>query len=184
MDPRISIVDLQNSFAEKSLLTKCAELYCKIWREPPWNEHFWKAEDVKKDIVNEISKTAGKCLIATLDKPTGSEIIGFTWGYMANPEYLLEISGSDYFINNCKSLGNIFYVDELGVDPRFRKSGIGKKLSEKLISHAKKSGANFVTLRTNKKAMPARKLYNQLGFRELLIQDKQHTERTYWILCL
>ncbi len=139
---------------------------------------------MEKDIVNEINKTAGKCLIAILNKPAGSEIIGFTWGYMANPEYLLKISGSDYFINNFKSPEKIFYIDELGVDPRFRKSGIGKKLSEKLISHAKESGANFITLRTDKKAIPARKLYTQLGFRELLIQDKQHTERTYWILCL
>lgn len=184
MNTRISFIDPGEACTGKLFLPGCAELYCKIWREPPWNEYFWKPEDVEKDIVLEISKPSGKCFIALFQDGIETKIVGFTWGYMTNLDYLYEISGSRFFANYCKSFDNIFYVDELGVDSEFRKFGIGNSLSQKLISHAKESGANYLILRTDKKAIPARKLYAQLGFEELPIQDKIHNERTYWILYL
>lgn len=42
----------------------CAKLYCQVWAEHPWNEHFWKEEEVLKDMEKELAKTGAEGFIA------------------------------------------------------------------------------------------------------------------------
>lgn len=178
----LTVLDLNQTCAKKELLQKCARLYCEIWREPPWNENFWKPSDVAEDIVREINRPSGKCFLATDKTFQDNEVIGFTWGYMVDNEYFQQALKSFPSEKFYQSLGKTFYIDELGVDSRFRKSGIGEILSRKLITHAKEAGANTVILRTDEKAMPARKLYAKIGFEESPVRDKKYPGRTYWVL--
>lgn len=182
MDERIRILSVKKGNVTPEVLLGCAELYCQIWKEPPWNEDFWKAEDVRRDILRDSQKPAGECFIATFQNGNGHEVAGFTWGYMSSREHLTEISGSNFFMNSPLLDGNVFYVDELGVNSDFRGHGIGKHLSDQLILNAKANGADSLVLRTDEKALAARALYALLGFNEIPVRDANFPGRTYWFL--
>lgn len=171
---------LLNQPLSKNTLEKCAQLYCAIWREPPWNEDFWKTEDVLQDLAKELSEPFAQIVLASAQE----EIIGFTWGYQVSKEKMAEISGNnqlDYlFTRNAR----IFYVDELGVGSEFRQRGIGEKLSRELLRLAKKDSTNLVLLRTDVLATSARILYEELGFQELPVRDKKYPDRSYWMLAI
>ncbi|HAJ89868.1 MAG TPA: hypothetical protein DCM27_02465 [Rhodospirillaceae bacterium] len=62
---------------------------------------------------------------------------------------------------------NNFELCKMGVDPRFRSLGIGRKLVQHGIKEAQKAGLEELTLLTNSyKLAPAVRLYRELGFRE------------------
>lgn len=164
----------------KGALEKCAELYCAIWREPPWNEEFWKPEDVLQDLAKELAEPFAQIVLASTEK----EVIGFTWGYRVSKEEMAEISGNNQLDYLFTRNAWIFYVDELGVESNFRQRGIGEKLSRELLCLARKDGANLALLRTDVLAKSARILYEKLGFQELLARDKKYPDRSYWMLAI
>jgi len=165
----------------EEFLRKCAELYCEIWKEPPWNENFWTAEGVIEDIRKQIKRLNAIGFLAL----QGGNVIGFTWGYEVDKEDLREISGVEALGILFEKGGRVFYIDELGVSSLFRRRRIGEHLSRILITTVQNScGIRCFILRTEIKAVAARNLYAKLGFRELSIRDAEHSQRTYWVLDL
>ncbi|NLR59993.1 GNAT family N-acetyltransferase [Chitinophaga polysaccharea] len=57
------------------------------------------------------------------------------------------------------------YIRRLGVDPRFRGCGIGRRLVEMAIQQARINGEQHLGLHTSTIMPDARHLYEQLGFR-------------------
>ncbi len=166
--------------ASQSVLADCARLYCAVWREEPWNEDFWTPKGVLNDMAEAMSRPGFAGFIAV----EGEEVRGFTWGYQVNRIEIRRIAGSDALgslFDDSQSAG--FYLAELGVSSKTRGQGIARKLSQKLISSVR--GADFIVLRTDEKARPARALYESLGFDEQKsVRDRDHPGRTYWVLRL
>jgi ribosomal protein S18 acetylase RimI-like enzyme len=174
MDEKIIKLDVKN----QNLLNKCAQLYCEIWKEPPWNEA-WKFKEVKNDIKNEMKRLNANGFLVITDS---AEVVGFTWGYEVSKENLRKVSNIntlDFLFRDGK---RVFYIDELGVDSFYRRKGIGEYLSRYLILTAQESGIRYFSLRTDTKAIAAKGLYSKLGFNDLHIKDAKHSQRTYWFL--
>ncbi|PVH26724.1 GNAT family N-acetyltransferase [Sphingobacterium corticibacter] len=55
-------------------------------------------------------------------------------------------------------------LNDLFVDPKFRKKGIGEKLIQEAIEFARLDGATFVDLSTAVDNLTAQSLYEQIGF--------------------
>lgn len=161
------------------VLRECAELYCEIWKEPPWNEDFWTVERVMKDIKQQMRRLNAIGFLAFCE----GKVIGFTWGYEVSKKDLREISGVETLDVLFERGSRVFYIDELGVSSSFRRRGVGKQLSETLIATVRNScEIRCFTLRTDIKAVAARNLYTKLGFSDLSIRDAEHSQRTYWFL--
>ena len=174
------------------LAEQCANLYCRIWKEPPWCEDFWIPDQVEKTLRQELLRPDAGCVLALIEYITGCRAeppdpictIGFTWGYSVDRQELAEIAGGNQLDFITESTPRVFYIDELGVDPDNRLKGVGRKLTTKLIIHAQKCGHRRIALRTDLRAIPARVLYRHLGFTELDVKDSRHENRTYWLLDL
>jgi ribosomal protein S18 acetylase RimI-like enzyme len=72
------------------------------------------------------------------------------------------------------------YIRLLGVDPNYRSSGIGKKLTELCIHQAKADDEIGIALHTSEFMNAARKMYEQLGFK----QDRELAsmfDKRYWL---
>ncbi|MFC1618128.1 GNAT family N-acetyltransferase [Patescibacteria group bacterium] len=154
------------------LIDQISELYCQIWREPPWNEDFWKPIEVRATIEQVLDQPSSVMNV----KLCGSDVAGFTWGYRTSRNPVLDhlkLSGQ-----------SIFYLAELGVNKNYRRQGIGQELSRYLIKQAQAQGESKIVLRTDLQAQSARRLYQSLGFQELSFFDPQHANRTYWLLRL
>lgn len=177
MKSGIKIVKANLDSGQEDLFKQCAKVYCQIWKEPPWNEDFWKPEQVIQDIKQELTMPDAQCLMA-IDK----SVIGFTWGYSVDKEVLRDISQGNkldiLFSNQVK----VYYIDELGVSPGYRKMGIGGVLTSQLIKCAKSDGNSVIVLRTDKQAIAAKIVYTKLGFIEYPISDTRYPDRTYWVL--
>lgn len=163
---------------DNQIIHQCAELYCKIWQEPPWNEHCWNKDEVVRDIKSQLMQPNAKIILAFYD----GNIIGFTWGYQVSPTYMQKICGSKS-LNFIFKKGAVYYVDELGVSISHRGNGIGMTLANKLLDAIPKN-IDAIILRTDKKALPAREIYKKLNFAELEILDKKFPSRSYWLKTL
>lgn len=160
-------------------LKKVAELYCLIWREPPWNEDFWTIDGVLEDMKNVFKMSFFRAFVACSKK----KIVGFTWGYQVSESEMQKICGNGE-LNFLFRTYKIFYIAEVGVDSSARKIGLGKRMTNCLIKLAKKDGADAIVLRTDINAYPARELYRSLGFSEVWVTDNLYRSRTYWLLVL
>lgn len=72
------------------------------------------------------------------------------------------------------------YIRLLGVDPKHRGLGIGRKLTELCIHHARVTGEIAVALHTSEFMDAARAMYEQMGFK----QEKELTpmfDKRYWL---
>ncbi|MFA6593670.1 MAG: GNAT family N-acetyltransferase [Candidatus Buchananbacteria bacterium] len=177
----MSIVYLQQdkSNFNEVLGIKCAQLYCRIWKEAPWCENFWTPVNVLAKLQQQLEKSQALCWLALSSPP---KIVGFSWGFGVSRDELAEIASGHMLDSFFSESAKIFYFSELGVDTRKRHGGIGKKLTEKLVEHAKNCGYNKIMLRTDIRATAARTLYEHLGFKELGIKDAQFSERIYYLL--
>jgi ribosomal protein S18 acetylase RimI-like enzyme len=169
----------------KEEFVKLLELYCEIWKEPPWNENFWTPEMVRDDLMSQMAKTGAVGYVVMDDYIVSDpKIIGFSWGYQVIKEEMRTISGGEkldfLFLEN----KIIFYVDELGVSAKYRQEGCGRRLTSELLIKAKNKGASVALLRTEKEANAARRLYKNSGFQELPVSDLNYPGRTYWSLAL
>lgn len=162
---------------DHEIIRATAELYCEVWKEPPWNEGFWKVDEVIADMLLQMKNKPAIFLVAICD----NQIVGFTWGYEAEKELMRSICGSlilDQFFEKHKAC---FYVDELATHIHFRYKGIGRKISLVLLGEARSIGQNRFILRTDVKAHAARSLYSKIGFKDLKITDANYPDRTYWL---
>lgn len=62
------------------------------------------------------------------------------------------------------------YITNVAVSPLFRGNGIGKRLLNNLLDHAKKSKFSFITLEVRASNFIAINLYNSLGFSQMGIR--------------
>lgn len=175
----MEIIKIYDGNGNDELLKKIARLYCDIWKEPPWNEYFWKESEVLTDIHEQLKKEKATLVLA-IDE---AKVIGFTWGYCVNKELMKAISNNDLlnFLFE-PATKNVFYIDEIGVDKNYRMHGVGSKITESIIDQTKKMGINCWCLRTHINALPAKKMYSNLRFNDLKIKDGKHLDRTYWAL--
>ncbi|MDD3006716.1 MAG: GNAT family N-acetyltransferase [Candidatus Pacebacteria bacterium] len=159
---------------------ECADVYCKIFAEPPWNEN-WAASKVLQDMMDQAAMP-GFCGLFAREE---DKIIGFTWGYLVSKIEMQEIAGNtelDFIFDGCKQ---VFYGDELGVSAPFRGKEYGRQLCQGLIDQVKKDNrTSAFVLRTDTMAQTARSLYHHLGFIDLHIRDNVYENRTYWRLLL
>jgi len=176
---RMEIIKICGNNGDKKLLEKTARLYCEIWKEPPWNEYFWKQKEVLRDIQEQLKKEAAMLIVAV----NKDKVIGFTWGYQIDKKLMEAISNSNLlsFLFEQASKA-VFYIDELGVHKKHRMHGIGGKITKSIIKQTKKIGVDCWCLRTHINAVPARKMYSKLGFSDLKIKDGKHFDRTYWAM--
>ncbi len=160
---------------DNQIIHRCAKLYCEIWREPPWEES-WDKEVVVRDIKSQLMIPNAKIILALYNE----DVIGFTWGYQISRNRLRKISRNKNLDFIFKDKVEIYYIDELGVSVKHRGYGIGMELANKLLSLIP-ANINAIILRTDKDALPARKIYAELGFTELNILDSKYPSRSYWL---
>lgn len=158
-------------------LAKCAELYCQVWTEPPWDENDWNLAEVMASL-GQLSRDASAIFIMSLARgnPTG-----FTIGYPLSASGLAAKGGTQRLAGLCRGCGEVFYIADLGVSSTNRGLGLGQMLSEKLLAEAEDRGYTRFVLRTDVNALPARILYTKLGFSDTGIADANYPSRTYWI---
>ena len=161
-------------------LEQWANLYCEIWKEPPWNEDFWQPAEVIVDFQKEMRNPNAEAFLAIAD----SRVVGFTHGYSVSKEELRVIAGNDLLDSLFENTERVYYIDELGVQKDFRGKGLAKKLSQNLIHAASVYGLTKVVLRTDVQAPSARHVYQKLGFNELTVCDAKYPNRTYWVIKL
>ncbi|MDD3498628.1 MAG: GNAT family N-acetyltransferase [Candidatus Moranbacteria bacterium] len=166
------------SSCDIDLIKDIARLYCEIWKEPPWNEYFWKADNVFQDISSHMKEPRAIILAAFYR----NKLAGFSWGKCVGEKELETISsGADLgfiFSDNPRA----YYISELAVDMRMRQRRIGSNLAAELIREARKEGFAIFCLRTDSDATAAQRVYSGLGFINLGISDGKYPERKYWLL--
>ena len=103
-------------------------------------------------------------------------------GKKINKKGISALSSNNLLEHLFDSARLVFYIDEIGVEQKHRKRGIGGKITKDIISQTSKKGINCWCLRTHIEAKPAHKLYGHLGFKDLKIKDGKHFDRTYWAM--
>lgn len=156
------------------------QLYCQVWREPPWLEE-WDPKIVAEKLRCVLKRDDGLAFVA--QNEVG--VAGFTWGHEVDRGEMQRISEVDFieiFSGGATGTRRIFYIAELATAATSRVCGVGRSLSLQLIRAAQASGCSAVLLRTDTDAIPAKSLYESLGFVELPVNDGRHCSRTYWLL--
>lgn len=150
-----------------------AEFYCEVWKEPPWNENFWQAEEVADKIRNDLRANNSLWLLAKIN----GEIIGFALGHEISSEKFFEMTRQTH----CAEFGGgrIFYHAELAIKKDFRLQGIGSELMRVLETFAVSSGCLFAVVRT--KSVGAMKILENLNFQKTTVEHPGDPERKYWI---
>lgn len=74
------------------------------------------------------------------------------------------------------ALQRAYILNDLYVDEKFRKQGVGRSLIEKCYAYCVKKNARFVTLETAEDNHQAQKLYEQMGMQ----QDEMLHYSKYW----
>lgn len=72
------------------------------------------------------------------------------------------------------------YIRLLGVDPRYRGLGIGRKLTRLCVHHAQFTGEIGVALHTSEFMNAARKMYDEIGFKQEEELAPMYGKR-YWL---
>jgi ribosomal protein S18 acetylase RimI-like enzyme len=171
--------------ASEEELSKFAQLYCKVWKEPPWNEDFWTPDKAREDLNVQMAKNKAIGYLIVNDYiQSDVQVLGFSWGYTVTKSEMRDISGSEKLDFIFSAGRKVFYVDELGVASDSRQKGLGEWLTRELLARAKKNNSTTAILRTEEKAIAARNLYKKFGFRDLLIVDAKYPSRTYLVLSL
>jgi len=62
-------------------------------------------------------------------------------------------------------IGEEAHINNIALHPEFRGRGIGEYVLRNIIELIKEAGARFITLEVRPSNIPARKLYQKLGFR-------------------
>jgi len=68
------------------------------------------------------------------------------------------------------------YVGNLAVGEAYRRRGVGRALTEAMLSAAREKGLAFLTLEVRESNQAARRLYERCGFREVAVR-KNYYER-------
>lgn len=168
----------QFNIQDNDIIKKVAKLYCNIWKEAPWNEDFWKINDVSDTIKKKLLFDQAVFIAGTYN----DKIVAFCWGYLVCREELREITGHNKLDYLFAAADFLFYINEVGVQKEYRNRGIGKEITMKLIKICIEKNISRWCLRTHVLAQNAKKMYTSIGFEDLLVRDQKYPERTYWML--
>jgi len=181
----VRYVPIEDKMFVLPIMRKCAELYCRIWKEPPWEESYWIPPMFMAQIRTAFARRGYVGLLALCADNPGvyASVVGFIWGYLARSGDITDVSSNQCLPDSIFRLyPEVFYLAELGVDPAYRNRGIGTQLSRDLIDKLKGQGSQPISLRTHIDDIPGRNIYAGLGFEELPIADRQFSPHTYWLL--
>ncbi len=95
-------------------------------------------------------------------------------GFIFFAKYNNEIVGVVSFINQ----KTFFELSKMAVTPKYRGLKIGKKLMDFCVQFAKNKQWKSITLYSNRKLIPAIKLYKKIGFKEVELEKVSHYERS------
>lgn len=95
-------------------------------------------EDWSYEAVDDfLDKTENKDYKGTIAFDTQTEeVVGFTWGYRVDPK---QVNIDEKFPEELDDIdtevydGETFMIDEVGVDPEYRRRGIGRSLEQSLL---------------------------------------------------
>lgn len=94
-----------------------------------------------------------------------------------------EVAGVIYFFSSGNPTdlypSDVCYIRSLGVIPKYRGLGIGKKLTDMCIEHAKISDEKTIALHTSEFMDIARNMYEKMGFKKQ--KEVQRLGKKYWI---
>ena len=147
-------------------LPRVIEIYKAAFAEPPWNES-WSDEEIIDDLKYCFSQSNPIVLVAE----DVDDVLGVTWGYDLPLEKFPFLAG--------KFDGWTNYVDDLAVDPRARRRGIGALLGKEYVEVARQRVVFNVVLRTDERNPAAMKLYEGLGFCDIGVRDPKYKNRIY-----
>ncbi|MET4143098.1 GNAT family N-acetyltransferase [Pedobacter sp. UYP1] len=153
----------QDKYKLQQLGLKSYGQFKTVLTEENWNKmhNFLIAEDSYTDLLER-----SKCFVCE----SGSDLIGMA--YLVPNGNPTEIFRKEWS-----------YIRMVGADPDFTGNGIGKKLVQLCINHAKETNEKIVALHTSEFMNSARYIYENLGFRE----EKELEEmfgKKYWLYLL
>lgn len=90
--------------------------------------------------------------------------------------FMAKLNGENVGTCALGAKGKNFELIKMGVDPRYRGCGIGKKLVEAAIARAVEKGADQVYLLTSAKLPSALKLYERMGFAYVDLTDEDRAK--------
>lgn len=128
-------------FIESKDLSSCISLLINVFNHEPWNDK-WSIESAEKYLQDYIQTPGFKGFIAEEE----SELKGFIFGFRKRWWE-----------------GDEFFVNEMCVQIKEQRSGIGTKLLKYLESSLLSEGIENITLLTNR-GIPAEEFYEKNGF--------------------
>ena len=119
-------------------------------------------------------KDSEKRIQGFLDRPNATEVIlridgelvGCAFSFEESKDNLKkEVPYADFFTNPEE---RVFHAKGLNIKREYRGQGFGQMLTEQIMAEARQKGATKIILTTPwKDPLPARKLYEKLGFKEV-----------------
>lgn len=165
------------------IMEEVAELYCEVFKEPPWNEGL-----KSKEVMETMREQFGRPGVIALAHLESDKVISFAWMYRI---FKSDLDGGTRYSPELGFLfedqKRVFYLQEIGVKKKKRQRGIGEKLIRELLARGKGNGngASVVVLSTNSKARSIVLLISKIGFQSSeIVRPPKELERTYWILKL
>jgi ribosomal protein S18 acetylase RimI-like enzyme len=133
----------------------------------------WEVEPVKVEIMDQASEP-GFCGFLAL---TQEDLAGFSWARIITFEELRRHWDKEIVdvVQSRTALGELVYFDELGVDPKKRGLGIGRKLVSSICKWAKDEHGELLTLLRTHQNSPARHLFESAGYQKFA-QDSEYGE--------
>lgn len=107
-------------------INSAATLMCRVYGEPPFNEK-WSLDRAKKRIAAFLSGTSTRGYAMIID----TAIVGYLFGRMGMA------------VN-----GDIFFVNEMYVDPKYQRKGCGSMALNQLAEELKKENVIRIELHT------------------------------------
>jgi ribosomal protein S18 acetylase RimI-like enzyme len=125
-------------------LDACADLYVRVFAEPPWSEDWRPAE--ARDHLSHTIGTPGFVGLVAVDE--SARIVGMVTG-------------------SCRAnaAGSFALLDDMFVDVPVRNQGIGRRLMDEVKRQLKSSGCVAVGLLTHRTSQAAA-FYRRYGFQE------------------
>ena len=105
--------------------------------------------------------------VAAVPAEDGQEHIAGMVGIGPMSFHILPKSGA--FVETMRGNESILELQHLRVDPDYQGRGIGRMLCQAVIDYAKVHGCRTLYVNTTTPQMPARSLYQKLGFREVAV---------------
>lgn len=134
--------NIRLEYAKKKDTPTLTAMYKELYPQSQKMKHYWSK-------VNPGKLRSGQTIIIA---KSDTEIAGFLWFV---------------WYEHIKHKGS-GYIEELYVDRRFRRMGIGSRLVSEAIKIAKRKKMSVIFVTTEKKSGTAKKFYNSVGFNKML----------------